>query len=108
MQHNRLLMLSAVALVCMLAQCAATSGEQQQGEQVSAAAPDATAEPAAELVVAGPVVEGENDITAAMGGRLGWEIPDRTPGPPELDPSGQGMYQGVYRWVLCGGKVHGR
>lgn len=106
MQHNRRLMLSAVALVCMLAQTAATSGELHQEEQVPRAAPAES--DAAQLVVAGPVVEGENENTTSMGGRLGWEIPDRTPGPPELDPSGQGMYQGVYRWVLCGGKLHGR
>jgi hypothetical protein len=34
------------------------------------------------------------------GARAGIEVPDRIPGPSKLDPSGQGKYQGVYRYDL--------
>jgi hypothetical protein len=41
----------------------------------------------------------ELNPTATSGGRAGYDYPDRIPGPPELDPSRQGMYKGKYRWA---------
>jgi hypothetical protein len=42
----------------------------------------------------------EAAAAAAGGGRPGFDFPDRIPGPPDADPSRQGMYKGKYRWVM--------
>lgn len=124
---SRLMPVLAVLLAwCLLHQPAAAHRHLQQEQEAATPDPAAAATTAADATapagldgttVAPTTAEPVEASAAAVvpepafgdperfpppGGRLGWEIPDRTPGPPHLDPSGQGKYMGFYRWVWLG------
>lgn len=109
--RNMQLQLVSIALLCFAVQPSAAHRQLAQ-EQVTPAGAGADAQPITAL--AEPDIQDPVALAAATlatptpfdpeanpppGARPGFETPDRVPGPPHADPSGQGMYKGHYRCV---------
>jgi hypothetical protein len=106
------LLFALLAVTSLLVQPSAAHRQLKQDETAAAAAAAADAAAAgtgiaadlANIIAARSPVDFDPEAVAAAtgGGRAGWDFPDRIPGPPDADPSGQGMYKGKYRWVGVG------
>jgi hypothetical protein len=86
-----------LACLVLLMMLHAATAHRHMLQEVPAAAQDTLPTPPAQTTDS---VEGapELETEAIPGGRAGYDYPDRIPGPPQVDPSRQGMYKGMYRW----------
>jgi hypothetical protein len=107
---NLLFALLAVTILLVQPSAAQLKPDDSTAADIPAAetAPTITAADLADIIKARAPVDFDPEAVAATeGGRAGWDYPDRIPGPPDADPSRQGLYKGKYRWVeadkgVCG------
>jgi hypothetical protein len=84
---------------------AETSNSNHAADTATAAAADLASMTAAGAPVdsnpeaAAAATEGSSGSPGDPRGVPGFDFPDRIPGPPDADPSRQGMYKGKYMWV---------